>query len=740
MDKKNNLQPGIPSIILDEYRSEDEPIALNDSGEPVAPSGIGITTTPNIQTVTMVEPGPQTAFEVCKWYDVLPKSEFRSGEDFLYADWASFLNSIVFNQEYYNFDFVLPRPQRVTEKDTSNVVSPYYYSAKSQYNFFVDGYETAIESVPERLLPNSYVFDIHSYSSKVNKRFEALITLSKNIEYKVKNPTGEYFDLYKKKIASYALTEAANIVGDMYKNTIFPLADIEGFMSRETDKWSFPMFNSVDFSTDVSTEVAELLAKTGLMNILMSNISSCVETGNFFTNQRMKISGQDVNLRSFNIMVWFDVLKSLLDGDVEDEIFRTFSGKETDTTSYISERAFREGIFADPKYKLNFSVSLFLFAKKIEYILKDRARSFLDVFNKQKAPSETILYRIEKTDSEGVIQNYYLPNSNKIDILKFVDTQVKYAKRYKYKVYAYQFVLGTKYKFFDAQNNGTSGRICVQDETVVRILEVPYFEQELMVYDAPPVSPEVVFWPYKDINNRVSIVMNGGLGTREEKPVILEISDEEQERKMREVQEIPEKEEKITYSSDDNVVLFDIYRIEKHPEKYEDFRNNRVSRVSTSISSITNDKATSATFKDEIEPNKKYYYVVRTVDVHSHVSNPSPIFQVEMVDDGGTVWLLTECVELKKTAERQKSISFRKKLHMVPSLKQVLVDLEKNGLSGVETGFAAKDIVLGVTEDSVWGKTFKIRIVSKQSNRKIDFNVSFVPRFDRNTTKIEENK
>ncbi len=59
------------------------------------------------------------------------------------------------------------------------------------------------------------------------------------------------------------------------------------------------------------------------------------------------------------------------------------------------------------------------------------------------------MYRITKRRGKSgpVIQNYWISNSNKIDMFNFVDTQIKYDREYEYEVYAYQVVIGAKYAY-----------------------------------------------------------------------------------------------------------------------------------------------------------------------------------------------------------------------------------------------------------------------------------------------------
>ena len=54
---------------------------------------------------------------------------------------------------------------------------------------------------------------------------------------------------------------------------------------------------------------------------------------------------------------------------------------------------------------------------------------------------------------------------------------------------------------------------------------------------------------------------------------------------------------------------------------------------------------------------------------------------------------------------------------------QRLLDYEK--IEQVESAKGLREIPIGIEEEQVWGKSFKIRLTSKRTGKKIDLNVSF---------------
>jgi hypothetical protein len=72
-----------------------------------------------------------------------------------------------------------------------------------------------------------------------------------------------------------------------------------------------------------------------------------------------------------------------------------------------------------------------------------------------------------------------------------------------------------------------------------------------------------------------------------------------------------------------------------------------------------------------------------------------------------------------------KSKSFKRLIQVVPKISQSVVNKEASGLEDATTAIGSgQEIKLGLDDISIWGKNFKIRLVSKKTGKKIDFNVS----------------
>jgi hypothetical protein len=514
----------------------------------------------------------------------------------------------------------------------------------------------------------------------------------------------------------------------------------------------FTMYADIEFSTDLTTEFAEVLAATQLSSALCSDVYEAVAANNLRSVPTFQatttsvlaeriggaasrtISKTEFNnkttSRAFDITGWYKEFTDLkspgLTGDTDD----LFDGYDTENSILLGAYANEKKISKSPQYSFWKSLMAVIFSGKLQKIIKKHQRSFGDLMEGKEAYHETVMYRIAKYKGKPgpkkkPIQNIYLPNSNDIDVIRYVDTQVKYNSTYTYVIYAYELVVGTKYRYLDARHRwGKYAAVKVHVEPSLQLLETAYFTKELRMVDNPPVMPDVEFVPYRAVNNRVRFLFNGNVGKYKFMPEVINSRDEQQIAKFHKVQDsLPD--EPIEYESDDHPRSFQVWRIEKRPHTYADFAGNLRKTVSTDVNPADPMKATTATFVDSIRPNTKYYYTFRSVDVHGHISYPTPIYEYEMVDDTGSIYPLMRIVPMVPISPREPVKYAKRYIRILPAMGQRVLDFEKLQEQGVESTKNLKDVPLGVEEEQVWGKKFKVRLTSKNTGKKIDLNISF---------------
>jgi hypothetical protein len=69
--------------------------------------------------------------------------------------------------------------------------------------------------------------------------------------------------------------------------------------------------------------------------------------------------------------------------------------------------------------------------------------------------------------------------------------------------------------------------------------------------------------------------------------------------------------------------------------------------------------------------------------------------------------------------------SMRRYLHIKPNIENSLIDRLELEVGKRAAGSDIERIKLGIGDDRIWGRKFKIRLTSKNSGKKIDFNLNF---------------
>ena len=446
------------------------------------------------------------------------------------------------------------------------------------------------------------------------------------------------------------------------------------------------------------------------------------------------------------------------------------------------------GDVEEPSSLFSKQINTMLFNVGFDNMKKKHHRNYAAICNGKKAHTETLFYRIEKSLNGEVIQNIWMPNVDGQKKINYIDTQIKYGVGYDYNIYAYKIVFGSKYKYnfhivdknhptmkedispeiggnlFSWQGQLGSSKVLPFEGTMapgqftggidgifgywskknsegveeeyatfmdaivkqnIMLVEVPYYNVSSILFDDPPMPPEVEFLPYKDVSGEILISFSPDSGQRDLYPIVINAEDQELFDNIRISQRRTFKDQNnnfleplIRFKSDEYPLAYETYRTTKKPKTYKDF-SGRLMR--------TTDAESASGFVEDIVPNIKYYYMFRTIDRHGKFSNPSPVYMFEMVDNGGALYPLVSVLDMEDWTMKNKTYSegMGKYIQIQPALAQTLLNEEASGITG-ETAVSGIDPVLGISNESIWNdKKFKIRLTSRSTGRKIDLNVDF---------------
>lgn len=334
-----------------------------------------------------------------------------------------------------------------------------------------------------------------------------------------------------------------------------------------------------------------------------------------------------------------------------------------------------------------------------------------------------------------------------------------------------------------------SFEINVDSAPYMEMVEIPYsslgglakprtntVKTETAVITSIPSPPNVEIIPYENTNNTLLFLLNSAAGTIE-KDFMIGINPEDDEK----LYSIYEKlinnniasmtnDMKIEFNTT-SVDRFEIYRLEEKPKSYKDFTNGKligadgilgikspeVYGVDEEGNEITISSSTLSYKDTSIVPNKKYYYTFRVIDKDGNFSNPTAVYEIEIVDDNGTIYPIIDTIDFDYENNLQSMKSVRKYLHIIPTLEQSLLDLDTkepdydNQTAGSYiSANDNKNLKLGIGElkhkifkdkdnEAVDGKKeyFKVRMTSKKTGKKVDINVKF--KVKHNETKEQKN-
>lgn len=604
----------------------------------------------------------------------------------------------------------------------------HYAEIKSDYNFLEKKFEEKVSflNIEEAVIPNFYGFvlknqDNSSWSNIISLRGKIEIPEDQSVsdsqgeESKRFKPVSSYYNSWSKNIEEYRQEEAYSDDVRRLTNIYFSKNEMEVLPDIYKYKESFPLFTTTEFTTETDTMLGNALEETNFniklgrfINRTSSSTKKFVESLSTVSNTGQMESTQTERK---DYRIW-DVSEFL-------EKYTEISPQEDDDFSFINERQ-------DPKYDTYYRLMSIIMKGKIAKMSSNFTRTYSDILEGKAAYNEVIRYIVRKYDENGnKLQSFVFPNTNKTDIVKFVDTQVKYNKRYTYTIHSLNVIFGTKYRFeFDRVGRNSRGQVDsikfrVVSEPSIKLANFKIFEKSCIVLDNPPVSPDILLVPFRAINNKIRVLVNGGAGRYSAKPVIFTKEESLKIDSYKIAQDVSEETEEIIYESDDPVGKFHLYRLDREPVDYFDFHANGKKIV-------LENGTTASAHDDNILPNKKYYYFVRSEDYHGNLSYPSMIYSVELVDDTGSIYPIIREYNFKTPTLKQSSTGLKRFLRIKPSAENLFINEDRMGIldSEVDGPYKGDEVYLGLRETPVWDKKFKVRVTSKSTGRKIDFNLT----------------
>lgn len=618
-----------------------------------------------------------------------------------------------------------------------------YAEVKSDYNFLERTYEEFLssesESIRELDLPNFYNFLMRD-SGDISEKIDRSVILTQGGRIKlgdpnklvgdVVKPVSDYFSKWANNFLEYKNDTSAFMKSYKMRKVFFTNKETARLEELYRYKEIFPMMNTIEFNIENDARLGTTLEETNFSSQLrgMMTPSAAINfnTAEVRSNMSERLVSDDgeqkfeegaiTSTASRQTRVLYDV----------DTFFDNYE-------PFQSEELFlNDDILDGSSYRAFYNLMSIITRGRIEKIKKEVFRDYKELLEGKTAYSEPVFYKVSKFDEENnLLQTFNFTNTDKLEVIKFVDTQVKFDKRYRYEITSANLVIGTKYRFDfiqlgrDSRGRPTKIKFKSTSEPSVKIIEVPVFEKSVIIHDNPPIAPEITPIFFRGVNNKVNFFFNSAVGRYKAEPVLFRAGEEALISKYKIAQDVSEEEKEIMFETDDSVNRFTLYKMSSKPTSYQDFENKGESVE------INTKKASSASYLDTISPNKKYYYCLRSRDYHNNLSYPSVIYEIEVVDDAGSIYPISRICEFDKPVTKQSKKGVKRFIHIKPSFRNLLSNQEEMGTEDSDGPELGQQVVLGEGRDITWGKRFKLRLTSKSTGKKIDFNFTFNTKQDR---------
>jgi len=658
-------------------------------------------------------------------------------------------------QDKNNYSYKHYKIDTHSTKDLSEL-SPQnlFYDFNPQYNFYNKQYENLFSTALKResVIPNYYVAEQYLFTNE-SDRVKNIVSLGDKIKVTEQSIlSNQYFTDYSKAITEMKLPEEINSIKKV-RNYVLDSSCVNP-ANNQLSSENFPYAVNLKFSNYPTDSLLSVVEKGGLSLMLANNShkkfveetptaemvyvkserhkKTPSENGDFvdidgeryIITTTTNFTEENIQIVDYKSIVSFKIPTS----DNDDTIvgFETYS--LNDLRLYTKHNRKRLSMLKTP-------LSIFPYitlTNKITEICNSKL-DYSVVLNFSPLDVYPICYQIEKKQlslSAGNLTSITpTPNSSPLVLgsvknsivtiarssdsteCSFVDTQIIYEKEYIYDISTINLINSFTYTFEEVRysnnelQNLTEFKIVMEGECAFHKNSI--FSDNVEVIDNPPTTVDVNIVPYIGSPGTMLFLLNTQDTTTVEHPKLIFQSEKKLFDRIRRKQKLNSR--KVMFETISDLKSVQVFRTTTPPTRYNDFQN--------SLYRIVNfDDATATSFRDGLSQNTKYYYTFRSVDVHNNISNPTEVFEVEIINNDGAVYSIVKLFTMEEKENYVFEKSFKKYLSINPSVLFTQVVKQED------------DTIVFGTETGLWEQEFKVRITSKKSGKSFDVNLKFKKR------------
>ena len=590
-------------------------------------------------------------------------------------------------RSYHYGNLVIPESRNlIAVNDDSKATSSGRITAK--FNFVSEQYESFISNINERTIPCIY---LESDPAQTETLFETKF-LPRII------PKARHFYDFNYILKPRYKTPDSN----RFKNLLF--GQNFSMAPANAEREQYPFYNRIKFNYQTTNSFKNTLKEYNFFEQFIEDYMSkpTTETGTFFTetteNQQSSIERR--TFITYDVLDWIQRSDLVMNND-DKVIFEPSLKRKSRYRYYLDKVAF---------------------VGKLRKFCKDKMPNVEDILNNKPVETETLFYKIDKQvdGSPRIIQSFWIPADD--GFVDLIDTQIKYGVKYRYTVSAYVLAYGCNYKSTSAPPVGNKVRVNFEMTPSFKLIEIPNIYTDICrVIQPPQPVPTVRFVNEKNADDYLRIYLNLTLNSNNQPLEVINAIESEQEILRKEYDRLEERD-RFVYNNER--ALYEIYRTDFQPKSFLQLANYKLTEIRNAFPS------TGASHKDYVIPFKKYYYVFRSVNFHGLVSNPTPIYEVELTKDADETFLSAKAVGFLNEETSQTTRRFMRLMQAVPASQHTIFEGDVNGMldedgNQLDTlrGVALSKLSLGIAKRPIWGKKFKFRITSTTTGKKLDVNI-----------------